>query len=281
MVNKNPLFARHLDHIWLREQYLEYERSVHDIAKECGVSAVAVSKALQRFGIPARPFQGRQQPGAPSETQKRITEKIVRHAPLALSVTPTAEDFRNPPLRPQAPDPNSQLMLRIDHDWLDPHAHWLMVSTPTATFRELAIVILAVAGQPFGTELAHFVVPEEGRPPRRTRGPFWRPTINDVIVPIVVNGDENYGDQLVGSDDTPLSTAVGKGWIFWFHWNYSSNTTFTVRVVEEINDEELLSEDDIFKLLVAPKKLPVGNPANKISLDPIDVSMRVTRALQW
>jgi hypothetical protein len=280
-MNQKPYIPRHLDHSWLYEQYVEHERSAQDIAQECGVSAVAISKALRRSGIPTRPFQGRVRPGGQTPVQKRISEKIVRHAPLDLDITPTSEDLRVPPLRPQDPLPAQHLMLRVDFDWLDPHRHWLFLVGSSTTFQSLARATLAVTGEPFGDELCHYVVPGSGKPPRRTQGPFWRPTSHDIIVPVVVAGDENYGDQLVGSDDTPVSVAVGKGWTFWFHWNYRTNALFTFRVIDSFDDTELQeSSMEPVRLLTAPKSIRSNSFDSKlVSIDPIDIAARIARAI--
>lgn len=245
------------------------------------MSAVAISKALRRSGIPTRPFQGRTRPGAQTALQKRISEKIVRHAALDLDIEPTAEDLRVPPLRPQDPSAGQRLLLRVDLDWLDPHRHWIFLLGAETTFQELAKATLAVIGEPFGDELCHYVVPAQGRPPRRSNGPVWRPTRDDVIVPVVVTGDENYGDQLVGSDDTPVSFAVGKGWTFWFHWNYQTNELFTFRVVDGFQDEDAAtSASEPVRLLSAPKSVRKADlkPKN-ISVDPMDIATRIARAV--
>lgn len=42
------------DEDWLRQQYINKERSLHDIAAECGVSAAVILKWARRFEIPRR-----------------------------------------------------------------------------------------------------------------------------------------------------------------------------------------------------------------------------------
>jgi len=42
------------DEEWLREQYLEKENSLHDIAAECDVTGAAILKWARRFDIPRR-----------------------------------------------------------------------------------------------------------------------------------------------------------------------------------------------------------------------------------
>lgn len=276
----NPLSSKHFNHSWLYEQYVEHERSVQDIADECGVSAVAISKALRRSGIPARPFQGRVQPGAQTPTQRKFTEKTKRNTAIPVKQTPTQEDLRAPHLRPEPPKENDYLLIRADLDWLEPNARWVLLLAPDVTFQTLAKVTLAVVGEDFGEELCHYVVPSEGKPHRRRNTPFWRPTINDVIVPVVVTGDENYGEQLVGSDETPLSLAVGKGWTFWMHWNYAANNLCTFRVLDSAPRSELPNiPNEPVQLLAPPEKITTGTKSTRLSTSAASVATRIARAL--
>jgi len=45
---------KYRDEAWLREQYIEEERSIRDIADECGCSCATVSDWLRRHGIETR-----------------------------------------------------------------------------------------------------------------------------------------------------------------------------------------------------------------------------------
>lgn len=54
---------------WLREQYIDHERSTTDIGRELGVSASTVSKYLKGYGIPARPRRGARPAEAEAETE--------------------------------------------------------------------------------------------------------------------------------------------------------------------------------------------------------------------
>ena len=46
--------GKYTDRKWLYEQYKEQERSMADIAEECGVTAAVILKWLRRFGIKTR-----------------------------------------------------------------------------------------------------------------------------------------------------------------------------------------------------------------------------------
>lgn len=281
MPSINSFIPKHLDAEWLYKQYVEYERSLQDIAEECGVSAVAVSKSLKRNNIKARPFQGRKQPGAVTPEQKRIRDKVEKNFPQpSLKKSTTEQVDRSPHLTPEPPEKNQHLVLRIDLGWTHPHTRWILMATPTATFMDLAILILAVLKKDIDEDLCHFVVPANGKPPRRNQAPFWRPTMEDVVVPVVVNGNERYGDQLVGSDETPLSVALGKGWTCWFHWSYQQHVTFCIRVIEATMQPEFPPDsNDPFRFLATPTKLPSLGRKDTPSIDPVDIASRATRAI--
>lgn len=271
---------KHLDSAWLYAEYVERERSAQDIAVECGVSAVAVSKSLKRHGIEARPFQGRRRPGDPKPDQRRTRERIEFHLPMPLGKDAIPDDaYRAPPLTPLTPVGGDFLFLRVDVGWADPRSRWIFVAAPDADFTQLAAVILSVCELDFETTPCSFIVPEDGKPPRRSRVP-WRPGPQDVIVPVVEQGDEQYDERnLFGSPDTPLSVALGRGWTCWLHWDYLRDVIFTVRVFDAVEDVEFPpQEGEPFRLLAAPTFLPSLRKGPPPSIDPIDTAARVTRA---
>lgn len=277
----NSFIPKHLDANWLQKQYVEYERSVQDIADECGVSAVAVSKSLKRNKIKARPFHGRKQPGSVTPEQKRIRDRIEKNFPQpSLKKISSESAERAPHLTPEEPQKGQHLILRVDLGWTHPHTRWIVIAGPTANFMDLAISILAVLDKDIDEDLCHFVVPSSGRPPKRNQSPFWRPTMDDVIVPIVVSGKEKYGEQLVGSDETPLSVALGKGWTCWFHWSYQQHITFCIRVIDATRDPEFPPEkNEPFRFLATPTELPAIGRKKVPSIDPVDIASRATRAI--
>lgn len=278
----NSVAPKHLNHEWLRKQYVDYRRSLEDLARECGVAPDVITRTLRRHNIRVRQDEQKKVTKLLSQEHKRTRERVDKNFPEPyLRKTLRNEDLRAPHLTPLPPEVDDYLILRVDVGWLSSHARWVITCHPKATFAQLAAATLAVVGWDKEEKLSHFVVPNDGRSPRRERAMAgWRPTLDDIVVPIITEGNEDYGKQLVGSPNTTIAVAVGKGWCFGFLWDYQKKHLFTMRCIDASGEPETKpTEKQAFKFLATPTRLSLGKK-DQVSLKPLDVENRVRKALR-